>query len=234
MNAFKVAEIWHKLMTELGYSRFGAQGGDIGAGVSTCLGVLYPENVTGLHLNYIPGSYKPYLGPGSAKLSETEKQFLVDVDQWYQDEGGYAHIQRTRPQTLAYGLQDSPVGLAAWIVEKFRGWSDCGGDVERRFTKDELLTNVMIYWLTGTFPSSTRYYYEGRLRPLQFGEGERMKVPCGIIRFKFEAPFPPREWVERFYRVERWNEVSHGGHFAAMEEPQALAEGIRAFFRQLR
>jgi pimeloyl-ACP methyl ester carboxylesterase len=234
MNAFKVAELWRGLMTGLGYRQFGAQGGDWGASVSTCLAFLHPDNLIGVHLNYIPGSYRPYLGPGARELSEKERQFLAGVDQWYQDEGGYAHIQRTKPLTLSYGLHDSPIGLAAWIVEKFREWSDCGGDVERRFTKDELLTNVMVYWVTETFHSSARLYYEGRLRPLHFGQGGRIRVPCGVIQFAREAPFPPREWVERFYEVQRWSEVAQGGHFAAMEEPEELAKDIRAFFRPIR
>jgi pimeloyl-ACP methyl ester carboxylesterase len=234
MNVFRIAELWKQLMVELGYQRFGAQGGDFGAGVSTLLGFSYPENVMGIHLNYIPGSYKPYVGPGARELSEVERQFLEDADQWYQNEGGYSHIQRTKPQTLAYALNDSPAGLAAWIVEKFREWGDCGGEVERRFTKDELLTNVMIYWATETIHSSTRLYYETRKAPLHFKHGEQIRVPCGIVHFPKEAPFPPREWVERCYNVRRWTKMPRGGHFAALEEPELLVEDIRAFFRPLR
>jgi hypothetical protein len=143
-------------------------------------------------------------------------------------------VQRTKPQTLAYGLNDSPAGLAAWIVEKFRAWGDCDGDVERRFSKDQLLTNITIYWATQTIHSSTRLYYESLKRPLQFGPGERIHTPCGVALFPKEAPAPPREWVERVYDVRRWTAMPRGGHFAAMEESALLAEDIRAFFRPLR
>ncbi|MGH7453941.1 MAG: epoxide hydrolase family protein [bacterium] len=234
MNAFRIADLWKQLMAGLGYARFGTQGGDWGASVSTCLGFLHPENILGAHLNYVPGSYRPYLGPEARALSEVERQFLESADQWYQAEGGYSHIQRTMPQTLAYGLNDSPAGMAAWIVEKFRAWGDCDGEVERRFTKDELLTNVMIYWATETIHSSTRLYFEMRKTPLHFKQGEHIRVPCGIAHFPKEAPFPPREWIERFYNLQHWTEMPRGGHFAALEEPELLVEDIRAFFRPLR
>lgn len=234
MNAFRIAELWAQLMAGLGYKRFAAQGGDWGASVATCLGLLYSENVIGLHLNYIPGSFKPYLGPQSRGLSATETAFLREQESWLQTEGGYAHVQATKPQTLAFGLNDSPAGLVAWIIEKFRDWSDCDGAVERRFTKDELLTNVMIYWATQTIHSSMRLYYEARRRPLHFKEDQSVQVPCAVARFPKEEPFPPREWIERGYNVQRWTEFTSGGHFAAMEEPELLVEDIRAFFRPFR
>ena|SRR5437870_603508 len=234
MNNFRIADLWATLMNGLGYPRYGVQGGDWGASVSTLLGLAHPANVIGLHLNFIPGSYMPYLGTSARGLSDAERSFLKDVDEWAATEGGYWHIQRTRPQTLAYGLNDSPAGLAAWIIEKFRAWSDCAGDIERRFTKDELLTNVSIYWFTQSIHSSCRLYFETRQRPLSFNEDERVTVPCGVARFPLEAPFPPREWVERGYAVTHWSEMSRGGHFAAMEEPHLLAEDIRSFFRTLR
>lgn len=234
MNAFRIAQLWVQLMNGLGYSRFGAQGGDWGASVTTCLGLKYPASLIGLHLNYVPGSYKPFLGSTSRSLSPTENVFLEGQESWLQSEGGYGHVQATKPQTLAFGLNDSPAGLAAWIIEKFRDWGDCNGDVESRFTKDELLTNVMIYWATQTIHSSMRLYYEARQQPLHFKEGERVEPPCAIAKFLKEAPFPPREWVERGYNVQRWTEFPSGGHFAAMEEPELLVEDIRAFFRPLR
>jgi hypothetical protein len=160
--------------------------------------------VVGIHLSYIPGSYAPYLGPGARELSAAEQAFQQERERWTQTEGGYSQSQRTKPQTLADGLNDSPAGLAAWIVEKFRAWSDCDGEVERRFSKDELLTNIAIYWFTETIGSSTRLYYEGRQRPLQFEQGERMQVPCGVARLPKEAPMPPREWVERCYNLQHW------------------------------
>jgi pimeloyl-ACP methyl ester carboxylesterase len=234
MNAFRIAELWVNLMAGLGYNRFAAQGGDWGASVTTCLGLKHSANLFGLHLNYIPGSYKPFLGSGAHALSTTETAFLEAEANWSHVEGGYGHAQATKPQTLAFGLNDSPAGLAAWIIEKFRGWSDCNGDVEKRFTKDELLTNVMIYWTTETIHSSMRLYYEARGRPLHFKNGESVQSPCAVAKFLKEAPFPPREWIERGYNLQRWTEFPTGGHFAAMEEPGLLAEDIRAFFRPLR
>ena len=234
MNAFVIADLWAQLMAGLGYNRFGAQGGDWGASVATCLGLNHAANLIGLHLNYIPGSYKPYLGAGARELSGPERDFVEEQERWWQQEGGYAHVQGTTPQTLACGLNDSPAGLAAWIVEKFRAWSDCEGEVERRFTRDELLTNITIYWITETIHSSARLYYEARKRPLHFNQGEGVKVPCAVARFLKEAPFPPRAWVERSYNIERWTEMPVGGHFAALEEPNLLVEDIRAFFRPLR
>ena len=233
MNAFAIADMWAALMEGLGYTRYGAQGGDWGASVSTCLGWRHQAAVAGVHLNYIPGSYRPCLRPDE-QLSPAERAFLESHDAWGQREGGYAHVQRTRPQTLAFALNDSPAGLAAWIIDKLRAWSDCDGDVERCFSKDEMLTNVMIYWVTASIHASMRLYYESRLRPLHFADGDRVHAPCGIIRFAKEAPFPPREWVERSYNVQQWTEVAHGGHFAAWEQPAALADDIRSFFRPLR
>ena len=231
MNLFRIADLWAELMAGLGYARFGAQGGDFGAGVSTALGLRHPDRLVGLHLNYIPGSYQP---AEAGNLTAEERQFRQEVDDWYALEGGYAHVQRTRPQTLALGLNDSPAGLAAWIVEKFRDWGDCGGDVERRFSRYELLTNVTLYWMTQTIASSMRLYLEVRKAPLHFQPSQSVRAPCGIARFPKEAPFPPRSWVERGYDVRRWTTMPSGGHFAALEEPALLAEDIRAFFRPLR
>lgn len=233
MNVFRVAELWASLMNELGYRRFAAQGGDLGAGVSTALGLRYPERIIALHLNFIPGSYRPFLEPG-AKISVAEEEFFKVIGQWADEHGAYSHVQRTRPQTAAYGLNDSPAGLAAWILEKFREWSDCDGDVYRRFTWDELLANVTLYWMTQTIHSSFRMYFEGRKAPLHFGEGEFVHPPTGIAHFPRELPFPPQIWIERGYNVRHWSEMPRGGHFAAAEEPDLLAEDLRAFFRRFR
>jgi pimeloyl-ACP methyl ester carboxylesterase len=233
MNTFRIADLWAELMKELGYERFGAQGGDFGAAVSTILGLGYPERMLGIHLNYIPGSYRPHLQPGT-ELTEMERSFLRDADQWYVDYGAYAHLQRTTPQTLAYGLNDSPIALAAWMIEKFRDWAACDGDVEQKFSKDELLTNVTLYWMTETIHSSCRLYFEGRKSPVQFQEGDFVRVPCAIAHFPREAPFPPRQWIERGYNVQRWTEMSRGGHFAAAEEPELLARDIAEFFGIMR
>ncbi|MGA2877482.1 MAG: epoxide hydrolase family protein [Bryobacteraceae bacterium] len=229
MNTFRIAELWAGLMTELGYPRFVAQGGDFGASVSTILGLRHAGRVAGIHLNYIPGSYRPALEAG-AVLAPVEQAFLADLDRWYWEHGAYAHLQRNEPQTPAYALNDSAAGLAAWIIEKFLNWSDCGGNVENRFSKDELLSNVTLYWMTQTISSSFRLYNETKKAPLQFAPGEFVRVPCAIARFPLEAPFPPREWVARGYNIERWTEMPRGGHFAAVEEPELLAADIAKFF----
>ena len=234
MDPVRVAGLWLELMSKLGYDRFGAQGGDWGATIATRLALAAPERVVGIHLNYIPGSYAPDLGPGSRPLSPAETSFVADRDRWLEEEGAYGHLQRTRPRTPAYALNDSPVGLLAWIVEKLRSWSDCGGEVESRFSKDEILAHVTLYWLTQTIGSSMRLYRAARAVPLRFGPGERVPVPCGVARFPKEEPMPPRDWVERVYDVARWTEMPRGGHFAAMEEPALLAGDVREFFRPLR
>jgi pimeloyl-ACP methyl ester carboxylesterase len=232
MNVFRAAALWVKLMRELGYERFGAQGGDIGAGVTTALGLRHAENVLGIHLNFIPGSYRPGLD-GAPPLAEEEQHFLAEQAAWRDLHGAYAHLQSTRPQTPAYALNDSPAGLAAWILEKFREWSDCDGDL-LRLDLNDLLTNVTLYWMTGTIHSSFRMYYEGRSAPMHLQPGERVSVPSGIAHFPKELMFPPRSWVERGYNVQRWTEMPRGGHFAALEQPEALAADIRAFFRNTR
>lgn len=234
MHVLKVADLWAQLMTEdLGYRRFGAQGGDWGASVTAYLGFAHPDNLVGIHVTSMTRP-TPYLGPGSKPLSEAEKALLKQREGWLQAEGGYSHLQGTKPQTLSYGLNDSPAGLAAWIVEKYRTWSDCGGDVERRFTKDELLTTATIYWATQTINSSTRLYYETQNHPWEMKRGERISVPSAMAVFPKEISRPPREWGERSYNVQRWTVMPRGGHFAALEEPKLLAEDIRAFFRPLR
>jgi pimeloyl-ACP methyl ester carboxylesterase len=230
MNSFRIAGLWVELMQALGYERFAAQGGDIGAGVSTALGLRHAGHIMGIHLNYIPGSYRPHL-EGTAKPSAAEQKFLADAARWYEENGAYAHVQATRPQTAAYGLNDSPAGLAAWILEKFRNWSDCDGDLYANFSPDELLSNVTLYWMTQTIHSSFRLYFENRRAPLHLEKEGFVHIPCAIAHFPKEILFPPREWVERGYNVHRWTEMPRGGHFAAAEQPELLAEDIRAFFR---
>ena len=233
MNSFRIAELWVGLMSELGYRRFGAQGGDWGANVSTALGLRHPEHMVGVHLNFSPGSYMPFLEPGAA-ISAEEQRFLKHVARWERNLGAYEHIQDIEPQTVAYALNDSPAGLAAWILEKFRDWADCDGDLRRRFTDDELLSNVTLYWMTQTIHSSCRLYYEVARTPLNFQKGDYVSVPCGIAHFPKEDPFPPRSWIERGYNIQHWTEMPNGGHFAACEEPALLVNDIREFFRPLR
>jgi pimeloyl-ACP methyl ester carboxylesterase len=233
MSFFRIAAIWVELMGALGYERFAAQGGDLGAGVSTAIGLRHSDRVIGIHLNYIPASYRPHVPLGESP-AESEKGFLARAASWFDENGAYAHIQGTRPNTPAYALNDSPAGLAAWIVEKFQEWSDCEGDVYRRFTRDELLTNITLYWMTQTISSSFRMYHQSRKAPLCFTAEDFVEPPCGIAHFPKEILFPPREWVERGYNVQRWTEMPRGGHFAAAEEPELLAAEVRAFFKPLR
>ena len=234
MSPRRIAGLWAGLMTEgLGYPRFGAQGGDWGAAVTTALGYDHSEKVAGIHLNMVGGRPRTP-GPGEPTLSAAEHEFLKERERWWQEEQGYIHMQRTKPQTLAYGLNDSPAGLAAWIVEKFRTWSDGDGDVERSFTRDDILTNITIYWATQTINAANRLYYEAGRDPLSLERGQRLEVPTAVAMFPKEISRPPREWVERTMNVRRWTDMPRGGHFAAMEEPDLLAEDIRAFFRTVR
>ena len=234
MQVQKVADLWAKLMTEnLGYPKFAAQGGDIGAGVTSRLGYAHHDKLYGVHLTSVTRP-TPYLGPGARSLTEEETAHMAQREQWSQDEGGYNHIQGTKPQTLSYGLNDSPAGLAAWIVEKYRTWSDCHGDVESSYTKDELLTTVTIYWVTGTIGSSVRMYKENQSHLWTMEPDEIVAAPAGMALFPQEIARPPREWAERSYDVRRWQEMPRGGHFAALEEPELLAHEVREFFRPLR
>lgn len=233
-SSFRVADLWASLMSGLGYDHFGAQGGDLGAGVSVALALRHSEHVDGIHLNFLPGSYQPALGSTALPLSEAEEAFLRARDQWAMLEGGYSHLQSTRPDTLAFALNDSPVGLAAWIGEKFRAWSDCDGVIERSFSRDDLLTNLSIYWYTQTIASSMQMYWENRLQPMRFTAGQRVLPPVGFANFPKEINHPPRSWLERTFNVVQWADMPRGGHFAAMEQPALLAGEIRRFFKQFR
>jgi pimeloyl-ACP methyl ester carboxylesterase len=228
----EIAEIFAGLMRDaLGYRRFAAQGGDWGAFVTARLGLAYPDHLVGIHVNLL-GLRRDL--PPPAHPTDEERAYLEALRHWEREETGYQWIQGTRPQTLAYGLTDSPVGLAAWIVEKFRAWSDCGGDVERRFTKDVLLTNVMLYWVTGAINSSFWPYYARRHGGWPIPDGARIEVPTAYASFPREILHPPRAWAERVFNITRWTVMPAGGHFAALEEPEALAADLRAFFRDLR
>ncbi|RQV25281.1 alpha/beta fold hydrolase [Burkholderia cenocepacia] len=232
-SALQVADCWAELMAGLGYRRFGAQGGDLGAGVSVALGARHEGVVDGIHLNYLPGSYEPPID-AARPLTDDEQAFLKQRGDWAALEGGYAHVHMTKPRTLAVALNDSPLGLAAWIAEKFRAWSDCDGDVARRFSYDTLLTGISLYWFTGCIGSSMQMYWENRLQPMRFTPGQRLAVPVGFARFPREISRPPRSWLERVFDVVQWTDMPSGGHFAAMEEPDLLADDIRRFFRRFR
>jgi microsomal epoxide hydrolase len=230
-NLGRVAESWHKLMTDtLSYQRYAAAGGDGGAAVSEWLGQHYPDAVIGIHLTDV--AFQARLNANPKTFSDAEKKYMEQMQQQSMQESAYAMIQGTKPQSLAYGLNDSPVGLAAWIIEKFRTWSDCNGDLESVYTKDELLTNIMIYWVTESIGSAIRGYYEETHTP-SFKPGGRVEIPVGMAVFPKDNP-PPRELAERGLNVQRWSEMPHGGHFAALEEPEALTDELREFFRPLR
>ena len=234
LSVLSISDLWAKLMSEnLGYQKFAAQGGDWGARVTAKLGLSHGDKVIGIHTTST-SSPTPYQGPGTRELSEAENAMLAQRVQWLADEGGYSHIQATKPQTLSYGLNDSPAGLAAWIVEKYRTWSDCGGDVESRFTKDELLTTITIYWVTQSINSSTRLYYESFFQDWDLAKDEKIQVPVAIASFPQENSVPLREWAERSFNIQQWTDMPSGGHFAALEEPDRLVEDIRKFFRGLR
>ena len=217
-------------MELLGYPRFGAAGGDIGSHVSRSLALDHPERVVAVHR--MDAGIPRFTGD-PADLTHEERTWLDAGADWSAREGAYAAMHRTKPQTAAIGLTDSPAGLAAWIVEKLRAWSDCGGDIERSFTKDEILTNVTITWLTGTIGSSMRMYHaNASIPPAQLAR--RVEVPSGFSLFPADLLRPPRAWLERTANVTRVTEPERGGHFAPFEEPERYAEELRAFFRPYR
>jgi pimeloyl-ACP methyl ester carboxylesterase len=225
------AGLWHRLMQGLGYSAYGACGGDFGAGVATAMALTDPARMTGIHLS--TPEVSPYLGPGSAPLTADEQAYLDHVARWDETERGYSAIQSTRPQTLGYALNDSPVGLAAWLVEKWRAWSDSGGDVDARLGRDHLLTTITLYWATGSITSSMRDYVDNRFHGHPIGPDDRVRVPTAMAVFPHEfvpEGEPPRSLVERLYDITRWTVLPRGGHFAAAEEPDLLADDIRAHF----
>lgn len=234
MTRWRAANLLAELMQGLGYPRFGMQANDIGAVISGWIALDHPERVIGL-LTSQPSFPDPDFGPSAPPKSEAERAHAAYGESWWQDEGGYDHIQRTRPQTLAYGLNDSPAGLMAWIVEKWRAWTDPDGEIQKHFTKDELLTNVMIYWVTETANSAARSYYERAHDDRKLKPDERIRVPTGVALTTEEVERTPRAWVERRYAdIRRWTEFSKGGHFIAAEQPELLAAEIREFFRPLR
>ena len=233
-SVFAVADIWTELMSRLGYSRFGLQGGDWGSWISATTALRHPERVIGLHLNYVSTRFRPAMGAGDPPPTVEEQDYLDRAAKWTEAEGAYIAIQATKPLTLAYALTDSPVGLAAWYVEKFRSWSDCRSEPDEILSKDEMITDIMVHWLTGTAHSAMRFYSESREHPLHLAPGERITPPCGIVHLPRELPMPPRSWAERAFNVVHWSSLPRGGHFAAWEVPDLLAEDIRDFFRPLR
>jgi pimeloyl-ACP methyl ester carboxylesterase len=229
-NVPRTARAFAELMGRLGYERYGAQGGDWGAQVATSIGALDPQHCAAIHVNMPIGAPPDERVP----LSDADAADLVAMKRFQREETGYAIEQSTKPQTLGVGLNDSPAGLLAWIVEKFRTWSDCDGDPERAFTRDQLITNVMIYWVTGTIASSARLYWEHQHTDRADAGQPFVGVPTGVARYPEEILRFPRSWVERRYNVTYWAEMPRGGHFAAMEQPELFTDDVRTFFRTVR
>jgi pimeloyl-ACP methyl ester carboxylesterase len=233
VNYQYVAGLWHRLMRGLGYDRYGAQGGDFGAGITTFMALENPKPMIGIHLSNL--EIAPYTGAGARQLSAAEKIYRERNDEFWQEEYGYKAIQSTKPQTLGYALNDSPAGLAAWILEKWRSWADSRGNLDERISRDFLLTTLTLYWATQTITSSMRDYFDNdnkRFR-ITLGREAFVSVPTGIAVFAknfVDEGTPPREWAERLYNVRRWTPMPRGGHFAAVEEPELLARDIAAFF----
>jgi len=221
-DPWSTPELWHRLMHDvLGYERYAAHGGDLGAGVTTRLAVRHPEALIGIHL----------LAVGSPAvtddLDDEEHAHIAEIERWEDDDGAYEHQQMTRPVTLAYGLSDSPVGLLGWLVEKFRAWSDSHGQLATRFSDDDVLTWTSLYWLTNTISTSLRPYNDGYARGVPT---PTVTVPTGLAVFPADLVTPPRTWAERSFNLVRYTRMPRGGHFAAFEEPDLLADDIRALF----
>jgi pimeloyl-ACP methyl ester carboxylesterase len=224
-NVERIARAWAALMARLGYDRYGAQGGDWGSMVTTSIGQQDLDHVAGIHLNM------PVATPTFEDLTETENAALASMGNYRSVDSGYSKQQSTRPQTVGYGLVDSPVGQCAWILEKFWAWTDCDGHPENVLTRDELLDNVMFYWLNAAGASSARLYWESMNR----GFGDPVPAPTGCSIFPKEIFRISRRWAEnRFTDIRYWNELNRGGHFAAMEQPELFVNEVRSFFRLVR
>jgi len=231
-NPERMADVLAGLMERLGYDRYGAQGGDWGAIISRTLAGNYSDRLIGLHSNFMTAG-PPRGGNPQEGVSDEERERRSERAAAFANGRGYQSIQGSKPQTLGYGLNDSPAGLAAWIVEKFHAWSDNDGNVESAFTKDEILTNITLYWVTETITSSSRLYYEsGNTRPTR--AVGYIEVPTGVAVFPKEISFTPRRWAEASYNIVHWTRMPRGGHFAALEEPELLVDDVRTFFRGLR
>jgi len=238
INYWRTADLWVTLMQDvLGYKKFAAQGGDWGSIITHQLGHKHADKLIGVHMNLaidlnLWGGKFPAAseyGPDEQGWHERSMRFMTDGS-------GYSAIQTTRPQTLAYAMNDSPAGLCAWILEKRRAWSDCDGDVEKRFTKDELLATMTLYWATESYGTSARFYYEAVHERWQPSHDRKpvIEAPTALAVFPKEVVLMPHKWAADYYNLKRWTRFPRGGHFAHMEEPQALVEDIRTFFRTLR
>lgn len=228
----RIARLFTKLMAKLGYSRYAVQGGDWGSIISTQIASIDAAHTAGLHINLCSGAPSDPQNP-MAGLTPEEAEQIQRGAAFRAEELAYSQLQGTKPQTIGFSLDDSPVGLAAWIVEKFRTWCDCDGNPENVFTKDELLTNITLYWVTQTGRSSAQIYYENAHAP-QGASPARINVPTACAVFPAEPYNSPRSWVANRYNLTRWTELPRGGHFAAFEQPDLFVDDVRAFFRDLR
>ncbi|HUE37878.1 MAG TPA: epoxide hydrolase [Candidatus Binatia bacterium] len=236
-NFWRTADLWTKLMQDvLGYGTFAAEGGDWGALVTAQLGHKYADRVLGVYVHLL-APLDIFLGalPAASEYGPGEEGWFERNLHFFTAESGYSALQSTKPQTIAFALNDSPAGLLSWLVEKRRTWSDCGGDVETRFTKDDLCTTAMLYWATGSYGTSARYYYECTHNPWRPSHDRQpvVEAPTGVGVFK-DVVLLPRKWAERYYNVKQWTAMPRGGHFAPMEEPELLVQDVRKFFRRLR
>ncbi len=225
-----IAQCFAELMDQLGYPRYGVQGGDWGASIATRMGYAHAAQVAGIHLNLLAVRRDTKL----AAPTPEEQVYLKQLSHFLNEESGYQWIQGTKPQTLAFGLTDSPAGLAAWIAEKFRAWSDCGGTIENAISRDEMLANISLYWFSGAIGSSFWPYYARRHGPWPVPEGRTVDVPAAYAEFPKEIIRPPRSLAQKMYTdIRRWSVMPRGGHFAALEQPELLAQDVIAFFETL-
>jgi pimeloyl-ACP methyl ester carboxylesterase len=238
LNLSHTADLWVKLMARLGYDRFATQGGDMGAMVSTYLGHRHADRVLGVHLHLLLPIKEPMMAPED--FADDEKPWMAQNAQFMMEGSGYMQIQRTRPQTIAVAMNDSPAGLASWLIDKRHAWSDIGegdaADIESVYSKDDLITTCMLYWLTETYVSAARHYYDMKIRNVAPTHDTLpvVPVPTGVLQFEKDVLLGPRKWAERYFNLKRWNVEKRGGHFAPFEKPQVMVEDIRAFFRDLR
>lgn len=229
MNARKIAERHATLMSLLGYENYFAQGGDWGAVITRQLALVAPQNCAGILLNWVPMFPTEEMMATFAELSASEQQGLMKSNAFRETGMAYYEVQSAQPQTLSYGLTDSPIGLAAWLVEKFHSWSDCGGDIENAISMDALLTNITLYWFTSSIATSMRIYREEALSP---SPTSYVETPTGVAWYPEEIVYIPRKWAEAEYNIVNWHEHSKGGHFAAMEQPKEFVEDLRRFKRE--
>ncbi|WNG38418.1 epoxide hydrolase [Archangium violaceum] len=237
VSFMETADLWVQLMEGLGYSRFASHGSDIGAFVSAQLGHKYADRIIGIHTTFpLPLNACTDGHPLPSEYGPDEQEALQRTQHFMREGTGYVGIQNTRPQTLAYGMHDSPVGMCAWLLDKRKTWSDCNGDVEKVFTKDELLTVMTLYWATESFGTAARFYYANAHQRWQPSHSRTpvVEAPTGVVIMPKDVVQMPRRWVEQYYNVQRWTNAPSGGHFASVEKPNLLLEDIRAFFRPLR